>query len=115
MRTETVVLDDRYGAEFAGKYVFSEISWAKRNRIIQKYTKYNPTTGQIVSSDYVAIQAETIWASLREQPPSHPITLEKLLGEDEKGIPIRLGEVFSQIVNQLCNVSIEEEKNLFGR
>jgi hypothetical protein len=115
MKTETVVLDDRFGAEYAGKYIFSEISWAKRSRIIQKYTKYNPTTGQIVSSDYVAIQAETIWASLQEQPATKPITLEKLLGEGENGIPIKLGELFSQVVNKLCNVSLEEEKNLFGR
>jgi len=109
MRTETVMIDERFGKEYAGKYVFSEITWAKRSRIIQKHTKYHPLTGQVISSDYIAIQAETIMASLKEQPAHKPITLEKLLSEDpENGIPIELGELFSRIVNRLNTVSREE-------
>ena len=111
MQTETVEVDERFGKEYAGRYVFGEINWAKRNRIIQKYTKYSQVTGQVQSSDYVAIQAETIMASLKEQPETKPITLEKLLNE-ENGIPIGLGERFSQIVNKLNVVSIEETRFL---
>lgn len=90
--------------------MFQEINWAKRSRIIQKYTKYHPTTGQVVSSDYVSIQAETIWASLKAQPESQPITLEKLLG-DVDGFPIALGEFFSKITNNLNGISKAETKN----
>ena len=111
MRREVLKLDERFGKEYAGRYVFSEISWAKRSRIIQKHTKYHPMTGQVVSSDYVAVQAETIWASLKEQPTNKPITLEKLLSE-ENGIPIGLGELFSQVVNRLCSVTVEETRFL---
>jgi hypothetical protein len=107
MRKETIEIDGRFGEEYAGHYVFSEITWAKRNRIIQKYTRYSQQTGQVVTSDYVAIQAETIMASLKEQPPNKPITLEKLLSEED-GVPIELGELFSQIVNMLNAVSLEE-------
>jgi hypothetical protein len=107
MRTESIEVDERFGKEYIGHYVFSEITWAKRNRIIQKYTKYSRLTGQVESSDFVAIQAETIMASLREQPENKPITLVKLLGETE-GVPIDIGELFSKIVNKLCNVSKEE-------
>jgi hypothetical protein len=107
-------VNERFGKEYAGSYVFQEITWAKRSRIIQKHTKYHPTTGQVIKSDYVAIQAETIWASLKEQPEGNPITLEKLLGEED-GIPIGLGEILSKIVNQLCGVTFEETKNLSGR
>lgn len=107
MRTETIEIDDRYGKEYAGKYVFQEITWAKRSRIIQRNTKYHHLTGQVVSSDYVAIQAETIWASLKEQPENKPITLEKLLSE-ENGVPIPVGELFSRIVNRLCGVTLDE-------
>jgi len=107
MQKEVLELDERFGKEYVGYYVFQEISWAKRSRIIQKYTKYHPISGQIVNSDFIAIQAETIWASLKEQPPNKPITLEKLLSEDG-GIPIGLGELFSQIVNRLCSVTQEE-------
>jgi len=111
LRTETLELDDRYGEEYAGRYVFSEISWAKRSRIIQKHTKYHPLTGQVLSSDYVAIQAETIMASLKEQPEHKPITLERLLNEEGDGVPAALGELFSSIVNKLCGLSSEEAKN----
>jgi hypothetical protein len=107
MRTEVLEIDERFGNEYAGCYVFSAITWAKRSRIIQKYTKYHPVSGHVTSSDFIGIQAETIWASLKEQPAHKPLTLEKLLSE-ENGIPIGLGELFSQIANKLNNVSLEE-------
>ncbi len=107
MRKQTITLGDEYGAQYAGKYVFQEITWAKRSRIIQKHTKYHPLTGQVQNSDFIAIQAETIWAALKEQPEANPITLEGLLGE-ENGVPIPLGELFSQVVNGLCALTREE-------
>jgi hypothetical protein len=112
MRKEEITIDESFGKEYAGKYVFGEISWAKRSRIIQKHTRYHPVTGQIQSSDYVAIQAETIIASLKEQPSTKPINLERLLGDGEDGVPAALGELFSQVANRLCSVSSEEAKNL---
>jgi hypothetical protein len=111
MRTETIEIDERFGKEYAGRYVFQGMSWAKRSRIIQKNTKYSQQTGQIIASDYVAIQAETIMASLKEQPEHKPITLEKLLNE-ENGVPIGLGEFFSQIANRLNSLSVEETRFL---
>lgn len=111
MRTEVLELDERFGKEYAGKYVFSEITWAKRSRIIQKHTKYHSLTGQVQSSDFIAIQAETIWASLKDQPDSKPLSLEKLLSEGEDGIPIALGEVLSKTANKLNVVQVEETKN----
>jgi hypothetical protein len=111
MKKEIVEIDERYGKEYAGKYVFQEITWAKRNRILQKYTRYNPQTGSVVTTDYVAIQAETVFASLVEQPENKPITLERLLAENETGIPIGLGELLSKTANKLSIVSVDETKN----
>jgi hypothetical protein len=111
VRKEEIELDNRFGEQYAGSYVFQEITWAKRSRIIQKHTKYHPITGQIASSDFVAIQAETIWASLKEQPARKPITLEKLLGEED-GIPIELGEICSRIANKLCSLASDEQRFL---
>ena len=109
MRKESIEIEDEYGPEYKGKYVFQEITWAKRNRIIQKYTRYSQQTGQILSTDYVSIQAETIMASLTEQPENKPITLDKLLSEDpDKGVPTELGELLSRIANKLCTVSRQE-------
>jgi len=107
MRRETVEMDERFGKHYSGTYVFQEITWARRNRIIQRHTKYHPITGQVVKSDYVAIQGETIWASLREQPENKPITLEKLLSEDD-GIPVGLGELFAKVVNRLSSVTHQD-------
>jgi hypothetical protein len=111
MRTEILELDERFGREFTGRYVFQEITWARRSHIIQKYTKYHPVTGQVQSSDFIAIQAETIWASLKEQPVSKPLTLQKLLSEDD-GIPIELGELFSKVVNKLNGMTNEDVRFL---
>lgn len=41
------------------------------------------------------------------QPSSKPITLEKLLSEED-GIPIELGEIFSKAVNKLNGLSRED-------
>ena len=111
MKTETVEIGDEYGSEYKGRYVFQEISWAKRSRIIQRHTEYSQMTGQVKSSDYVAIQAETIFASLKEQPDNKPITLEKLLSEED-GIPVCLGELFSQIANRLNSLTVQESRFL---
>ena len=51
MQTEKLELDETFENEYAGCYVFQEISWAKRNRIIQKYTKYHPIIGQVVKTE----------------------------------------------------------------
>lgn len=117
MHTETVVeIGDEYGSEFKGRYVFQEITWAKRSRIIQKHTRYSPLTGQMIGSDNVAIQAELVMASLKEQPEHKPITLERLLSEDsEKGVPIGLGELFSQVVNRLNCITVEEQRFLSAK
>ena len=111
MRTQTVEIGDEFGTEYKGKYIFRELSWAKRSRIIQRQTKYSQVTGQVVSSDYVAIQAETIFASLKEQPDSKPITLEKLLSEED-GVPVGLGELFSQIANKLNSLTVQQTRFL---
>jgi hypothetical protein len=107
MRREEVNLDSRFGDEYKGKYLFQEITWAKRSRIIQKHTKYSEQTGRVINVDSFAIQAETIWASLREQPQSKPVSLEKLLNED-LGVSIELGELFSKIVNKLNGMTHED-------
>lgn len=113
MKTEILEIDSRFGEEFAGKYVFREITWAKRNRITQKYTRYNSVTGDIVSSDFIAIQAETIMAALHDQPESHPLTLEKLLADDpEQGLPYELGELIAKTANKVCGLDKAETRFL---
>lgn len=114
MKKEVLNIDTRFGREYQGKYVFSEITCAKRNRIIQKHTKYNELSGEVVSSDFIAIQAETIMASMHGQPQSKPMTLEKLLDE-ENGVPIELGELFSNVVNKLNGTSHEDLRFLLER
>ena len=107
LRSKALILDERFGREYAGHYVFGAITWAKRSRIIQKHTKYSKATGRVECSDLVAIQAETVIASLKEQPENRPVTLEKLLDESE-GVPVDLGELLGNLANRLCNVSKEE-------
>jgi hypothetical protein len=37
MRKQTITVGKEYGNEYQGTYVFTEITWAKRSRIIQKH------------------------------------------------------------------------------
>ncbi len=113
MRKQTVTIGNEYGSEYAGAYLFQELTWAKRSRIIQKHTTYHPLSGQVQGSDFIAIQAETIWAALKQQPQGDPLSLDKLLSE-ENGVPITLGELFSQVVNSLCALTQEETAFLSG-
>lgn len=109
MKTEILEIDGRFGEEYQGKYLFKEITWAKRNRIIQKHTKYNTVTGDVVSSDFISIQAETIMAALHGQPEGHPVTLERLLSDDvERGLPIEFGELLAKFANHVCGLTREE-------
>jgi len=111
VQTETVVLDESFGKEYAGKYVVQEITRRKRLNIIAKYTRYSQT-GAILSTDMSAIDAETLWAALKEQPASNPISLEKLLEEDpERGVPNRVTSCLIKTVNKLKGLSAEEVKN----
>ena len=107
MNQEKVHIDDRFGKEFEGDYLFKEMFWAKRNRIIQRHTTYNKVDGTIQNSDFFAIQAESVMASLHSQPDTKPLTLEKLLSE-ENGIPPALGEMLSKTVNNLNSVGRED-------
>ena len=85
---------------------FSEKSPGLNATASSKNTPNTPTTGQVESSDFVAIQAEMIFASLT-QPETKPITLEKLLSEDQ-GVPIELGEFFSKTVNNLTRWAVDD-------
>jgi len=59
----------------------------------------------------VAIQAETVWESLKAQQANQPLSLERLLSEED-GVAFELGELFSQAVNRLCSVTVEETRFL---
>ncbi len=107
MQQKQIHIDDRFGPEYQGDYLFKEMCWAKKSRIITKYTKYNPNTGAVISSDYLSIQAENIMASLHSQPSAHPLSLEKILNE-ENGIPSELGEILSKTVSALNDVGLDE-------
>jgi hypothetical protein len=107
LKIETLEIDQSFGQEYPGKYLFKEITWAKRNHIIQKHTAYNKLSGEVENSNLLAIQAETIIASLQSQPPTKPVTLQKLLDENE-GVPIELGELLSKVTNKLNSVGTSD-------
>jgi hypothetical protein len=86
-----LIVDDSYGPEFAGRYVFKPITWAKKRGIIAKHRKISHVNGQVISSDDTQIDAELILASLKSQPEGNPITLKRLLDEED-GIPDDLVE-----------------------
>jgi len=105
-------VDDQFGPEYKGHYVVKRYTWATRNRIIEKYTQINPATGKVISTDKTAVRAELILVSLTQQPPSNPVSLQKILSTDiEQAVPSELVDLLEKHVNNLNKVSPEEEKN----
>lgn len=111
MRKISVEVDDKYGSEYRGKYVLRELSWAKKSRIAENYMKINTQTGEVLKSDYVAIQAEILYAAIVAQPENKPITIAKLLDE-ENGVPDGLFKFFQKASNSINGVDPEEARFL---
>jgi hypothetical protein len=105
-------IDVQFGLEYKGHYVVKRYTWATRNRIIEKYTQVNPTTGKVISTDKTAVRAELILVSLAQQPSGNPVSLQKLLSTDiDSAVPSELIDLIEKHVNSLNRVSVEEEKN----
>jgi hypothetical protein len=108
-----ITLDERFGKEFAGAYVFRSISWGRSNQITSDCTSVNPAikTSRI---DLKRLQGLMLNESMKERPKI--ITLDMLLSEDpEKGIPMVLGEILmscADFVNGYTEKDRAELKNL---
>jgi hypothetical protein len=105
-------VNDQFGPEYRGHYVIKRFTWSTRNRIIEKYTQINASTGKVIGTDKTAVRAELIFVSIAQQPPGNPVTLQKLLSTDiEQAVPSELIDLIEKHVNSLNKVSPEEEKN----
>jgi len=105
---EEIVLevDDSFGKQYMGKYVFKPITWSKYSLISRKYTIVNKS---VIYTDDVKINAELILATLASQPETNPITFEALTSEDpKKGVPPALGNKLLQCALKISGFSIEE-------
>ena len=111
MRKASVEVDGKFGEEYKGKYVLRELSWAKKSRIAENYMKIDGQTGEVLRTDYVAIQAETLYAAIVAQPEPRPITIAKLLDE-ENGVPDGLFKLFLKASNSINGVDPEEARFL---
>lgn len=107
MHSKTLDIDDSFGEEFQGRYVFAEITIGTKNRITQRYTHYNRVTGIVEEADYAAIQAEILIASLKEQPKNKPLSVARWLSETE-GIPARLADLLWGTCQQLNSLDASE-------
>jgi hypothetical protein len=115
-KQEEFDVDERYGEQYKGHYVARQLPWALRKEIIEKYTQYNHQTGQVLTINHTAIQAEFVMASLKQpgKGPGNgtPITLEKLLSRDiDSCVPPELAELIEKKVNSVINLLVEERKN----
>jgi hypothetical protein len=108
MRKE-VKLDNTFGNEYSGKYVFSSISWAKSNDITSQCTQSNPLTKQ-TTIDLKKLQAMTLDAVMVDRPKA--VTLEKLMCEGENGLPLPLGELLMAMCDRVNGYSSEDREQL---
>jgi len=103
-----IELDDRWGKEYAGEYVFTMVPWARLNAITQRNV-VRSRRGEVIKINLVNIQAETIWEALeRGKHCPKGLTLEKLK-DQEHGIPPALGDWLLKHTDKVNGG--EEQKN----
>src|SRR4030043_177765 len=76
--------------------------------------KIDAQTGEVLKTDYVAIQAETLYAAIVAQPENKPLTIAKLLDE-ENGVPDGLFKLFQKASNSINGVDPEEARFLLAQ
>ena len=103
-------LDEQFGKQFKGTYVFKAISWAVSNRITSECTQLNPITRQ-TSIDLKKLQAMTLDASMVKRPSN--VTLTMLEDENtETGLPLALGELLMAMADKVNGYGQEDRENL---
>jgi len=108
-RRKEIELDERFGKEYKGKYLFEGISWGISNRLTAECTKVNPVTRQSIVN-LKELQAKMLIATLIEKPKI--ITLEHLMDETSKGLPTALGEVLMAVADKVNGYSVEDREEL---
>jgi len=106
-----IKIDNRFGKEYSGEYIFRSITWGRSNEVTSECTSMNPITKQ-TKVDLRRLQALMLDATMVERPKE--ITIEKLLSLED-GIPMALGELLmaaADYVNGFSQKEREELKNL---
>ena len=105
MRKE-VKLDNYFGKEYSGKYVFQTISWATSNRITGDCTSVDPVSRRS-SVDLKRLQALMLDATMIERPKE--ITLDLLMSEEpDKGLPPALGDLLMSLADKVNGYGDED-------
>jgi len=108
-RRKEIELGEQFGKEYKGKYIFAGISWGISNRITAECTKINPVTRQSIIN-LKELQARMLMATLIEKPKI--ITMEHLLDETNKGLPIALGEVLMTVADSVNGYSAKDREEI---
>jgi len=108
-RSLEIKIDDHFGKEYQGKYLFVGISWGVSNRITAECTKVNPVSRQSVI-DLKTLQARMLMATLVQRPKI--ITLEHLLDETKKGLSPALGELLMAAADKVNGYSKEDREEV---
>jgi len=100
-----IELDDRFGSQYKGEYLFVSISYGRSNAITAECTKVHPL-GQRTEIDVKTLNAKMVLATLIKKPKI--ITLEHMVDESSNGLPTALGELLMAATDYVNGYSPKE-------
>lgn len=103
-------MDESFGAEYAGEYEFTAISWKRYTDIMNQCATRDPLTRQRTDVDDSKLNNMLILASLKRQPEKNPVTMEALTRED--GLPSLLVQRFVRCALTLNVLGVQEANQI---
>ena len=110
MRSIILKVDESFGAECAGEYEFTAISWKRYTDIMNQCATRDPLTRQRTDVDDAKLNNMLILASLKRQPEKTPVTMEALTRED--GLPSILVQRFVKCALTLNVLGVQEANQI---
>ena len=106
MKTQSVTIDERFGAEFEGAYEFRQVTQGEYERVL---VGYMDALGKVAKQDILKVNREMLWLSLARQPDTKPVTKDRLVqGQLPYGLSIRFQETYDKV----NGLSAEEQRFL---
>jgi len=95
MKTERLIVDDRFGEEYQGLYELRQVTQGEYEDALLVFMD---RAGRISRQNLLKVNREMLWISLVNQPAAKPLSLDMLLkGKVPHGLATKLQEAYDKV------------------
>lgn len=102
-----IEISEPFDEQYRGKYVLREMTFGTRNKILEECFTFN-AAGELTGQNLAKMNALNIARSLVSQPEKANITLEKLMSQEEDGVPYSLATKLNAASQKLNGTDVEQ-------